>query len=191
MNDPNRDWFHKSESRRRSQQQGAVSILIGAFVLLLLRARIAHQTLGSALILAFGVIVGVSVVLALVVWILIRPKSINGSSQYLAAAPPWVLQQAGWNVNLSDNVTLSGRLDIRPDSVIWTPSRVRGSVTPHIEWSKADINSFSVEKIPNLTPLGYVVITLANGENVELRVFQPKTIERLAVERGFPTESTT
>jgi hypothetical protein len=77
-------------------------------------------------------------------------------------------------------VSFVGRLTFDREGVTWFPgkqARKVGYTTMH--WSRADIEELRVERVRNLTPLGYLHVRQTGSTEAAFRVFQPKRLRSL------------
>ena len=77
-------------------------------------------------------------------------------------------------------VSVAGRLIFGSDGVTWMPggqARAFGSEVTH--WTRRDIDELRVQRVQNLTPLGYLHVSATDSSEAVFRVFQPKSLRRL------------
>ena len=137
---------------------------------------------GDNLILQLGLIAVcvLGVTYAVVEWF-VRPKLISTSEGrficYATLLPLGLAQ--GDDHYATSKVTIFGRLWFTASTVEWRlTGNGAGSKIQALNWLYEDILSFTVIRIANVTPLGYIKIVTTSGRVYEMRIFNPKAIRQ-------------
>jgi hypothetical protein len=171
-------WVERTELNRRS----AIArwyVIVGLFAALLWLRATANGGGKLSFLIDFGIAVLVAALLLGILFFLMRPKTImidgTMSVAYLALLPVGDAKVAGFTTDLANNDnTLWGRLVFAPNKLIWIPAKSYS--TQKLRWPHTSVKSLMLQKVKNLTPLGYLRLETINGEAIDMRVFNLKQI---------------
>jgi hypothetical protein len=75
---------------------------------------------------------------------------------------------------------VTGRPAARDAHVTWIPgSQARAFGYALMHWAREDVDELRVERVQNLTPLGYLHVRATDSSEAVFRVFQPKRLRSL------------
>ncbi|MBW4061298.1 hypothetical protein HJC99_01860 [Candidatus Saccharibacteria bacterium] len=171
-------WVEWTERNRRSAIARWYIILALFGASLWLRATANGGGEGSLLADAAVAVLVVAALFSLF-FLLMRPKTITidgiTSVGYLALLPVGGAKAAGFETNFANNDnTMWGRLVFAPNELIWIPAKSYS--TQQLRWSRVSVKSLALQKMKNLTPLGYLRLETVDGSVSDMRVFNLKQI---------------
>jgi hypothetical protein len=77
-------------------------------------------------------------------------------------------------------VSFGGRMTFARDGITWVPgAQARRSNLATRHWPREDIADLRVERVRNLTPLGYLHLHPTGSAEIVFRVFQPKRLRAI------------